>query len=82
MCGAGKLTQDVGKQIVRSMARQGGGKYKGKVLRPADGKIYNGKAEFSGSRMILAGCVAGGLLCKKTDLVAGEIRPLSLARDL
>lgn len=58
-------TKNIGKQIVRSMAPQGGGKYKGKVLRPADGKTYNGKAEVSGNRMMLAGCVAGGLICKK-----------------
>lgn len=55
---------NIGMQIVKNMAPQGGGKYKGKVLRPADGKTYNGKAEVSGDRMKLAGCVAGGLICK------------------
>ncbi|WBU55919.1 DUF2147 domain-containing protein [Paracoccus sediminicola] len=55
---------NIGKQIVIGMAPQGGGDYKGKVLRPADGKIYNGKASVNGDRMNLAGCVAGGLICK------------------
>ncbi|MFD1795283.1 DUF2147 domain-containing protein [Paracoccus aurantiacus] len=55
---------NIGKQIVIDMAPQGDGNYKGKVLRPADGKIYNGKASVSGNQMSLAGCVAGGLICK------------------
>ena len=38
--------------------------YKGKVLRPADDKIYNGKAQVNGKSMQLSGCVAGGLICK------------------
>ncbi|MBA4490370.1 DUF2147 domain-containing protein [Paracoccus sp. S1E-3] len=55
---------NIGKQIVIDMTPQGDGNYKGKVLRPADNKIYNGKAQVSGDRMQLAGCVAGGLICK------------------
>ena len=55
---------NIGKQIVIDMVPQGEGKYKGKVLRPADNKIYNGKASVSGNTMQLAGCVAGGLICK------------------
>ncbi|NHF73396.1 DUF2147 domain-containing protein [Paracoccus xiamenensis] len=55
---------NIGKQIVIDMAPKGNGNYKGKVLRPADNKIYNGKASVSGNQMSLAGCVAGGLICK------------------
>ena len=55
---------NIGKQIVIGMAPAGGGAYKGKVLRPADDKIYNGKASVAGDRMSLSGCVAGGLICK------------------
>ena len=55
---------NLGKQIVTDMVPQGEGAYKGKVLRPADNKIYNGKASVSGDRMKLAGCIAGGLICK------------------
>ena len=55
---------NIGKKIVIDMVPQGGGNYTGKVLRPADNKIYNGKADVSGNTMKLAGCVAGGLICK------------------
>ena len=55
---------NIGKQIVIDMVAQGGGSYSGKVLRPADNKIYNAKADVSGNSMKLAGCVAGGLICK------------------
>ncbi|WP_295042915.1 DUF2147 domain-containing protein [uncultured Paracoccus sp.] len=53
-----------GRQIVIDMAPQGGGSYAGKVWRPANDKIYNGKASVQGDRMSLSGCVAGGLICK------------------
>ena len=55
---------NLGKQIVTGMAPAGGGAYKGKVLRPADNKVYNGKAQVNGTSMKLSGCVAGGLICK------------------
>lgn len=55
---------NIGKQIVTGMTPAGDGKYTGKVLRPADNKIYNGKAQVSGGSMKLSGCVAGGLICK------------------
>ena len=55
---------NIGKQIVIGMPPSGGGAYAGKVLRPADNKVYNGKAQVSGSAMKLSGCVAGGLICK------------------
>ena len=46
------------------MTPSGEGAYAGKVLRPADNKVYNGKAQVSGGSMKLSGCVAGGLICK------------------
>ncbi|HRO16013.1 MAG TPA: DUF2147 domain-containing protein [Paracoccus sp. (in: a-proteobacteria)] len=55
---------NLGKQIVTGMTPAGSGSYQGKVLRPANNKIYNGKATVSGATMKLSGCVAGGLLCK------------------
>lgn len=55
---------NIGKQIVRSMAPAAGGGYAGQVWRPANNKIYQGKATISGSSMKLSGCVAGGLICK------------------
>ncbi|TBN42760.1 DUF2147 domain-containing protein [Paracoccus subflavus] len=55
---------NLGRQIVIDMAPQGGGSYAGKVWRPANDRIYNGKASVQGDRMSLSGCVAGGLICK------------------
>lgn len=55
---------NIGKQIVIGMTPAGEGRYTGKVLRPADDKIYSGKATVSGDTMTLKGCVAGGLICK------------------
>lgn len=55
---------NTGKQIVIDMKPGGEGKYTGKVLRPADNKVYNGKVAISGKSMKLSGCVAGGLICK------------------
>lgn len=60
---------NLGKQIVIGMTPAGDGAYKGKVLRPADNKIYNGKAQVSGKSMKLSGCVAGGLICKSQTWV-------------
>lgn len=56
---------NIGKQLVRNMAPQGGGKYKGNVWRPSNDKVYIGKADVSGDAMKLSGCVAGGLICAK-----------------
>lgn len=55
---------NLGKQIVIGMTPAGEGSYSGKVLRPADDKVYRGKATLSGKTMKLSGCVAGGLICK------------------
>ena len=60
---------NIGKQIVRSMVAKGDGNYEGQVWRPANDKVYNGKATVSGSQMSLAGCVAGGLICKSQNWV-------------
>lgn len=60
---------NIGRQIVIDMAAQGGDSYEGKIWRPANNKIYMGKAKVSGDRMSLSGCVAGGLLCKSQTWV-------------
>ncbi|WP_323766571.1 DUF2147 domain-containing protein [Marinovum sp.] len=52
-----------GKQLVRGMTPQGNGKYTGKVWRPSNNKIYNGKMQVSGQTLKMSGCIAGGLLC-------------------
>ncbi|MCB2129393.1 MAG: DUF2147 domain-containing protein [Rhodobacteraceae bacterium] len=56
---------NLGRQIVIDMVPNGPGNYKGKVWRPSNDKIYIGKIELDGDKMKLAGCIAGGLLCKK-----------------
>lgn len=58
-------SENIGKQLVRSMKPSGGGKYKGKVWRPSNNKVYVGKADVKGKKMALSGCVAGGLICAK-----------------
>ncbi|MFN3525185.1 MAG: DUF2147 domain-containing protein [Paracoccus sp. (in: a-proteobacteria)] len=60
---------NLGRQIVIDMAATGGGNYQGRVWRPANDRIYAGKATVSGDRMSLSGCVAGGLLCKSQNWV-------------
>lgn len=67
--GAAYQSPNVGRQIVIDMAPRGGGAYSGQVWRPANDKIYAGKAEVSDNRMSLSGCVAGGLLCKSQTWV-------------
>ena len=52
-----------GKTLVRNMAAQGDGRYRGKVWRPSNDKIYIGKMDLDGDKLKLRGCIAGGLLC-------------------
>jgi uncharacterized protein (DUF2147 family) len=54
-------SENLGKTLVIDMQPQGGGKYRGKVWRPSNDKIYIGKMQVSGNTLKLSGCVAGGL---------------------
>jgi uncharacterized protein (DUF2147 family) len=63
--GAEYQSPNKGKTLVIDMAPEGAGKYKGKVWRPSNDKIYLGKIALNGDSMRLSGCVAGGLLCSK-----------------
>lgn len=58
-------SENIGKTLVIDMSAQGGGKYKGKVWRPSNDRIYIGKIALDGDTMKLSGCVAGGLICSK-----------------
>ncbi len=60
---------NLGKQIVRDMAAQGGGAYEGQVWRPSNDKVYRGKIDLAGDQMALRGCVAGGLICARQNWV-------------
>lgn len=62
--GAEYQSPNLGKTMVIDMAAQGGGKYEGQVWRPSNNKIYYGTIALNGNSMKLAGCVAGGLICK------------------
>ncbi len=58
-------SKNLGKTLVIDMKAEGGGKYKGKVWRPSNDKIYIGKMAVSGNTLKLSGCVAGGLISSK-----------------
>lgn len=60
-------SSSIGKQLVHNMAPQGDGRYRGRVWRPSNDRVYIGKAEVSGDRMTLSGCVVGGLICAAQD---------------
>lgn len=63
--GAEYQSENLGRQIVIDMVLQDDGTYDGQVWRPSNDKIYVGGIELNGDSMKLAGCVAGGLICKK-----------------
>lgn len=63
--GAEYDSENIGKKLVIDMAPQGDGAYEGQVWQPSSGKIYYGTIDLNGNSMKLAGCVAGGLICKK-----------------
>lgn len=54
---------NLGKVLVRSMVPQGGGNYEGSVWRPSNDRVYLGRMRLEGDRLVLRGCVAGGLIC-------------------
>ncbi len=52
-----------GKQLVMGMKPKGDGSYAGKVWRPSNDKVYVGKMTVKGDKLVLKGCVAGGMIC-------------------
>ena len=56
-------SENLGRQLVIDMMPAGNGRYKGKVWRPSNDKIYIGRINLSGNGLKMKGCVAGGLLC-------------------
>lgn len=65
--GAEYKSENLGKQLVIDMKPTGDGEYEGQVWRPSNNKIYYGTIELQGSKLRLAGCVAGGLICAKQN---------------
>lgn len=59
-------SENLGKPIVWDMVPGSGGKYgSGKIWQPSTGKVFKSKMTLSGNTLKVAGCVAGGLICKK-----------------
>jgi uncharacterized protein (DUF2147 family) len=50
-------------KTIGSMKASGGGKYKGTITKPTNGKTYSGSATLSGSSLKMSGCVLG-ILCE------------------
>lgn len=65
-CGTVLNGEYKGKSIGKMSGKDGS--YKGTVNKLDEGKTYSGKASVSGSTLSLAGCVAGGLICKTEKL--------------
>ena len=71
LCGAVSWLRDpgaspakVGQQVFFDMKPAGDNIWKGSAFNPDDGKTYSGKMTLSGNRLVTAGCVLGGLICK------------------
>lgn len=57
-------TDLVGEYLVWDMLPVGGARYEGKVFQPSTGRTFLGRAELTGDRLKMSGCVLGGLICK------------------
>lgn len=59
-------SENIGKPIVWDMVPGNGGKYgSGRIWQPSTDKVFKSKMTLSGNTLRVAGCVAGGLICKK-----------------
>ena len=54
----------VGEEVFFEMKPNGDNAWAGTAFNPEDGKRYTGKMTLSGDRLVTAGCVLGGLICK------------------
>ncbi len=57
----------VGQQVFFDMKPRGENIWAGSAFNPEDGKTYSGKMTLSGDRLVTAGCVLGGLICKSLN---------------
>ena len=57
----------VGQQVFFDMKPSGENAWAGTAFNPEDGRNYAGKMTMSGDRLVTAGCVLGGLICKSVD---------------
>ncbi len=59
-------SDNIGRKLVWDMSPNGRGKYSGgKIWQPSTDKVFKSKMTLSGDVLKVAGCVAGGLICKK-----------------
>ncbi len=59
-------SKNLGRKLVWDMVAEGGGRYGGgKIWQPSTDRIYRSKMTLSGNTLRVAGCVLGGLICKK-----------------
>lgn len=65
-CGGGLGLKVVatGKVIMCGAKAKGGGKYEGTLTSTEDGNQYSGTVTIAGNKLLLSGCVLGGLICK------------------
>ncbi|MFK7751465.1 MAG: DUF2147 domain-containing protein [Sedimentitalea sp.] len=60
--------EHLGKRLIWDMAADGGGAYSGgKIWAPDNNKTYSSKMKLSGRKLVVKGCVAGGLVCRGQD---------------
>ena len=62
--GLGLKVIETGKVIMCGAKHKGGGTYEGTLTSTEDGNQYAGTVTMGGSKLNLAGCVLGGLICK------------------
>ncbi len=59
-------SENIGRRLVWDMRPAGEGKYEGgRIWQPSTDRIFKSKMTLSGDILKVAGCVAGGLICKK-----------------
>lgn len=59
-----------GKRMLWGMRVNGNGKYsKGKIWAPDADKTYGSKMALNGDKLVVKGCVAGGLICRSQNWV-------------
>jgi uncharacterized protein (DUF2147 family) len=54
----------IGEQVFFDMKPSGDNVWAGTAFNPDDGRRYSGKMTLTGDRLVTAGCVLGGLICK------------------
>jgi len=66
--GAPVTSPNVGKRMLWDMAPAGNNAYSGgKIWAPDRDKTYSSKMSLSGNALSVAGCVAGGLICRDQE---------------